>query len=333
MAKHKAATQITIAQEERSAFATFVDRYKWHGAVVLVVIAGAILWSQRSTNMAVETNRADWQKLYDARGADDVVAALSQAAADIERPDIAAWARVGQAMALVDDRAYGNAAQALGQTTEFGSSLLTRVTFPIGPDGAEQTLLEHVQGRIESEKVWAEKNPYILENRKLPDGSPEVELQTSLGTIRLGLYVEEAPGHVKNFIARVEEGYYDGTRFHRIQPGGFIQGGDPNSREDDPTSWGMGGPDETVEPEDTGLIHTAGVLAAAKKGGDKNSSGSQFYITASPQHQFDSNYVVYGVVLEGLEIVEEISNGEIREDKPETPVELITIGKATLVDA
>ncbi|MEM9379831.1 MAG: peptidylprolyl isomerase [Planctomycetota bacterium] len=333
MAKHKAATQITIAQEERSAFATFVDRYKWHGAVALAVVAGAILWSQRSSNIAVEANRADWDKLYEARGADDPITALAQAALDIERPDVAAWARVGQAMALVDDRAYDDAQTALAFTTESGSAILNKLTFPIGADGAEQTLLDHVQERLQAESSWSKSNPYILDNPPLPEGSPTVELETSLGTIRLGLFTEKAPGHATNFIERVQSGYYDGTRFHRIQPGGFIQGGDPNSRDDAPETWGTGGPEETVPAEETGLIHAAGVLAAAKKGGDTNSSGSQFYITASPQHQFDTNYVVYGVVLEGLEIVEEISNGEIREDKAETPVELITIVKATLLDS
>ena len=70
---------------------------------------------------------------------------------------------------------------------------------------------------------------------------------------------------------------------------------------------------------------TLSVLAAAKVSGAVNSSGSQFYLTASPQHQFDGNYVVYGRVLEGLDLVKEVSNGEIREEKAETPVEPVTI--------
>ena len=69
----------------------------------------------------------------------------------------------------------------------------------------------------------------------------------------------------------------------------------------------------------------------AKKGGAVNSSGSQFYITASRQHQFDGNYVVYGQVLEGLEFVQEASNAEIREDKAETQVEPVTIISAKML--
>ena len=79
-------------------------------------------------------------------------------------------------------------------------------------------------------------------------------------------------------------------------------------------------------------MHAAGSLAAAKQGGQEDSSGSQFYLTASPQHQFDSGYVVYGTIIEGLEIVEEISNGELREDKAETPVDLIEITSATVLN-
>ena len=59
--------------------------------------------------------------------------------------------------------------------------------------------------------------------------------------------------------------------------------------------------------------------------GAVNSSGSQFFLTASPQYQFDGNYVVYGRVLEGLDLIKDASNGEIREDKAEAPVEPVTI--------
>lgn len=325
MAKHKAATEITIAQEERSAFAAFTDRYKWHGLAVLAAIGMGILWQQRASNEAVESNRSDWARLYAAQLSDDVVTSLASAVRDIERSDVTVWAQIGQTLALVDDRAYPDAVQVLSQAIPNSPDLLTRVTFPVGPDGAEQTLMEHLTASLEAERQWAEDNPNIFENPAPPEGSPEVELETDRGIIRIALYMNEAPAHVKNFMKLVEEGYYDNTRFHRVVTGGFIQGGDPNSREDDAASWGLGGPDTQIPSEKNSLIHAKGVLAAAKKGGATDSSGSQFYITCSPQHQFDGRYVVYGKVLEGLEIVEDISNGEIRTDKRETPVEPVRI--------
>ena len=89
--------------------------------------------------------------------------------------------------------------------------------------------------------------------------------------------------------------------------------------------------EEKIKKEDSGLVHAAGALSAAKQSGAVDSSGSQFFITATAMHQFDNNYVVYGTVLEGLELVEEISNADIRDDKPETPVELIEITKAIVL--
>ncbi|MEM6671227.1 MAG: peptidylprolyl isomerase [Planctomycetota bacterium] len=328
MAKHKAATEISFAQEERSAFAVFVDRYKWHGLLLLGLISAVIIWRQSSSNAAVESLRSDWSQLYRAQTADAKASDLAAAAKQIERPSIAAWARVNQAAVLVDDREYSDAEQVLAQTMQSGPAILTSVQFPIGPDGSEQTLVDHLVQRVGKEKAWAEQNPYVIDNPPLADDAPRVELVTDRGSIILGLDVERAPLHAKNFLARVEEDYYDGTRFHRVIPGRIIQGGDPNSREDDPSQWGLGGPEQKVPSEESGLIHTEGVLAAAKTSGATESSGSQFYLTVSRQHQFDGNYVVYGRVLEGLEIIEEIAEGELREDKPETPVELVTIREA-----
>lgn len=330
MAKHKAATEITIAQEERSAFAQFVDRYKWHGLAVLVLGAAVILWMQSSSEAAVEKNRADWERLYDARTSDEGAPALARAASQIERADIAAWARLDQAKVLIDEREYAEAEAVLAQNVNTGHALLTSVTFPVGEDGAEDTLLNHMSTRVGIEAAWVKANN-VFENDPPPEGSPRVELETDEGKIVLGLYMERAPQHVKNFIDLVESGYYDGTKFHRVKTGGFIQGGDPNSRNPEPDTWGLGGPDKTIPPEESGLVHATGVLAAAKKGGATDSSGSQFYITSSPQYGFDGRYVVYGAVLEGQDVVDAISNAELRTDRAETPITLVTITKARML--
>lgn len=110
-----------------------------------------------------------------------------------------------------------------------------------------------------------------------------VKIQTSLGDITVRLY-DETPLHRDNFLKLAEEGYYDGTIFHRVIKNFMIQGGDPDSKNPQPNAqYGSGGPGYTVEAEiKPGLYHKRGALAAARTGDDVNperrSSGSQFYI-------------------------------------------------------
>lgn len=93
----------------------------------------------------------------------------------------------------------------------------------------------------------------------------------------------ETPAHRDNFRKLVAEGFFDGTTFHRIIEGFMVQGGDPNSKDDDPYNDGQGGPGYTLPAEiESGLFHKRGVLAAARTGDavnpERRSSGSQFYV-------------------------------------------------------
>ena len=100
---------------------------------------------------------------------------------------------------------------------------------------------------------------------------------TDLGTMELKLWPDIAPKHVSFFDARVAEGYYNGTAFHRVIPNFMIQGGDPNSKDQPRETWGTGGYPEKVEAEFSDKPHTRGVLSAARTA-DPNSFGGQFFI-------------------------------------------------------
>jgi len=107
-------------------------------------------------------------------------------------------------------------------------------------------------------------------------------IETSMGRLVIGLY-DETPLHRDNFKKLADEQFYDGTTFHRVIAGFMIQGGDPNSKDDDLYNDGMGGPGYTIEAEITSaLINRRGALVAARQGNNVNperrSSGSQFYI-------------------------------------------------------
>jgi len=107
-------------------------------------------------------------------------------------------------------------------------------------------------------------------------------IETQHGTMIIGLY-DQTPGHRDNFSKLADDGFYDGTSFHRVIAGFMAQGGDPNSKDDDPMNDGVGGPGYTIPAEiNPALFHKKGALAAARQGDQVNperaSSGSQFYV-------------------------------------------------------
>ena len=132
------------------------------------------------------------------------------------------------------------------------------------------------------------------------------EMNTNKGTIKLELYPEHAPKTVNNFVFLSNEGFYDGVSFHRVIPDFVIQGGDPSGT-------GAGGPGYRFEDETAGnpLVHETGVISMANSGPDTN--GSQFFITHSPQPHLNGRHTVFGRVVEGMDVVNAIRQGDVME--------------------
>jgi peptidyl-prolyl cis-trans isomerase B (cyclophilin B) len=158
-----------------------------------------------------------------------------------------------------------------------------------------------------------------------------VRIETSAGAVELALLRDLAPKHVENFLKLCAEGYYVGTRFHRVQADFMIQGGDPNSKGDDRSSWGQGGPDHTIPAEPNDWHHFAGVLSGAKKPGDAESSGSQFFITTEPAHHLDGQHTIFGAVVSGMDVVRAIASAPLAEGKIDQPAEPVTIQSTTVL--
>jgi len=133
-------------------------------------------------------------------------------------------------------------------------------------------------------------------------------LETEYGTIVIRFFEDTAPRHSANFKKLAREGFYDGTTFHRIMDGVLIQGGDPNSRDNEERrTHGLGGPGYTI-PAEIGRRHERGSVAAAQKDNpERESNGSQFYICLQPQPHLDRYYTVFGRVIDGIEVAQEIS--------------------------
>jgi cyclophilin family peptidyl-prolyl cis-trans isomerase len=136
-------------------------------------------------------------------------------------------------------------------------------------------------------------------------------ITTPKGVIKLEFYSEDAPNHVASFIELADAGFYDGTKFHRVESGFVIQGGDPLSKTDDPMV-GTGGPGYYLQAEFNSRQHLDGTLAMARSQ-NPDSAGSQFYVTMGPQPFLDGQYTVFGQVVEGLDVVYDIAVGDVME--------------------
>ncbi|RKZ32005.1 peptidylprolyl isomerase [bacterium] len=147
--------------------------------------------------------------------------------------------------------------------------------------------------------------------------NPVVRLTTDFGNIDIELLADVAPKHAENFVKLAKEGFYDGLTFHRIIPGFMAQGGDPKGD-------GTGGPGYTIPAEFSDLKHTAGMVAAARRGDavnpDKASSGSQFYIMFKAAPHLDGQYTIFGKVIAGMDVVYQLEKVPLAGSKPVEPV-------------
>jgi len=186
------------------------------------------------------------------------------------------------------------------------------------------------------------------------DSRKKVIIETEYGNMTAVLY-DETPGHRDNFIKLANEGFYDDLLFHRVIPGFMIQGGDPDSKGAAPGQrLGMGGPGYTIPAEFVDQhVHLKGALSAARTSDtmnpEKESSGSQFYVVqgrpvpaaqldspmfASKNYtdeqkqayqqiggtpQLDRDYTVFGMVIEGLDVIDKIA--AVQKDGNNRPVQ------------
>lgn len=142
-------------------------------------------------------------------------------------------------------------------------------------------------------------------------GNEIAVITTKKGVIKLKFYPEVAPNHVASFIELAEQGFYDGTKFHRVEPGFVVQGGDPYSKTG-AGPVGTGGPGYQLAAEFNDKPHLEGTLAMARSQ-NPNSAGSQFYICLAPAPFLDGQYTVFGQVIEGMDIVKQIAVGDVME--------------------
>jgi peptidyl-prolyl cis-trans isomerase B (cyclophilin B) len=190
-----------------------------------------------------------------------------------------------------------------------------------------------------------------------------VRLNTEAGEILLAMQPELAPHHVANFLHLSRTGFYNGTYFHRIIPGFMIQGGDPNTKDDDPQNDGRGGPrwadvltaEELAQLEALNTMlaargfvgamdranlkaefspevhHLRGTLSMARANAP-DTAGSQFFICVAPKRHLDGQYSIFGYVVAGMEAVDAVVGAPQRPGPGNQPVEPISIVSVDVIE-
>ena len=153
----------------------------------------------------------------------------------------------------------------------------------------------------------------------------DVLIKTNFGDIKFSLLPDIAPETVRNFLQLANSGFYNGTLFHRIIPGFMIQGGDPNTKTPNKTTWGQGGPGYNLKAEFNSRSHLRGIVSMARAA-DPDSAGSQFFIVTSDSTFLDKQYTVFGEVVDGMEIADNIVNlPRDGNDCPEQDVKMLEV--------
>ncbi len=163
---------------------------------------------------------------------------------------------------------------------------------------------------------------------KKPTGGAKMEphaiIKTKFGEMEIKFYPELAPKHVENFITLAKSGFYDKTLFHRVIPGFMIQGGDPNTKDPNKKSeYGMGGPPGVrLKAEFNAKPHTRGIVSMARSN-NPDSAGSQFFIVVKNSPFLDRQYTVFGEVIKGMEVADQIVNSpKDQNDLPNERIEM-----------
>jgi peptidylprolyl isomerase len=164
--------------------------------------------------------------------------------------------------------------------------------------------LHQITGEDYSDRIATHTEPHLNFSYKEILNLKEAKalIKTKRGNIEIKLFTDQAPLTVLNFVQLVRSGFYDGLTFHRVVPNFVIQGGDPRG-----DSWGS--PGYAIRSEFNKYSYTRGTVGMASAG--KDTEGSQFFITHSPQPHLDGRYTVFGRVTSGIDVVDAIQEGDV----------------------
>lgn len=339
MAQHKAPTAVTIASTDReSEVRNWIAKYWVYGALLVVGLLGWAVYTQQSKTNSETKRRDAWSKLLAVASQDPRTGMLAGAPDDLRRvgselkgTDAGPWALYLAASSAASSRDFDRARSCLTELEQsYPHHPLVVQPFTEGTPALSPAKL--LAKRIDDELAFVHDNPTLFSNPELPADAPRVRLTTDKGAIVVGLYKDTAPKLAENFLKLVKDGAYVGAKFHTVVKNEYIRGGDPNTIKGEAATWGKGGPGYTLEKETNPLKNFAGVISATPDAGDPTKlSGSQFLITSSDVHSLDDQYIPFGKVLEGLDVVTAIENLPLAEKSFAQPKEPATILSAEVL--
>jgi peptidyl-prolyl cis-trans isomerase B (cyclophilin B) len=155
-----------------------------------------------------------------------------------------------------------------------------------------------------------------------PAKTLEAVVETDAGEFVIRLLPEGAPRHVRHFVQTARQGGYDRTAFHRIIPGGIVQGGDPYTKDlRQKALYGKGGLG-LLKAEFSDRAFVRGSVGAARRPSSPDSGGSQFFVCLRDQPSLKGQYTLFGEIVSGLEVLDRIGETPVDGDRPRTRVEV-----------
>lgn len=208
--------------------------------------------------------------------------------------DDARWAAL-QALAAIDPAA-ATAPMTETLADRDWALRLRAARWLVGRDAASDALT-----RIRPAPVTVAAEVYEATRLVTPPYSPQVYVETPRGTVQIELAVLDAPITVENFVALARRGYFDGLQIHRVVPAFVVQDGDPRGD-------GSGGPGYSIRDELNDRPYLRGTVGMALSGPD--TGGSQWFITHAPQPHLEGRYTVFGQVVKGMDVVDQLHVGD-----------------------
>jgi peptidyl-prolyl cis-trans isomerase B (cyclophilin B) len=209
--------------------------------------------------------------------------------------------------------------------------LLVSALFFLGCENKEMETLKRQNGalRIQNEQIKeAMAGSRVIKERlnllQKELNQLRAKMITSKGEITLRFFPAEAPLHVMNFVLLAEGGFYNRAKFHRVIKGFMIQGGDPNSKDNNWADDGTGGSILRLPAEFNRISHKRGILSMARSQ-NPNSASSQFFIMHQDNPRLDGQYTVFGEVVKGMEVVDAIA--DVETNKRDHPLKDVVIKK------
>ena len=265
--------------------------------------------------------------------AEEVKSLAKERRAEARRDAMIALERAQEAIEAVQTAL--DSAAALGASGKEVEQVKTTSAYMNGALEEAQTAFDKgdFYGAMEQTKAMKDKAAQLAEDVMVvaeravlkadPDDPREVAvIQTRMGQIVFEFFPKDASNHVANFKKLAKMHFYNGTTFHRVIPGFMIQGGDPNSKDNNRANDGLGGPGYTIDAEFNRRPHVKGTVSMARSP-DPNSAGSQFFICVAPQPQLDRKYTVFGQVIAGMDAADMIvETPKDRKDNPLKKVEM-----------